>query len=59
MSLTEKTRKHLASLSVHQDAISEFVFEEFGEGELTEFTDKLAALNRRMEKARLKIALDF
>jgi hypothetical protein len=39
--------------------MNEFVFEEFGKDELTEFTKKLVAVKNRLEKARLKIALDF
>src|SRR5262245_21337986 len=41
MSLTDKTRKHLAGLAERLEAINDFVFEEFGEDELTEFTGKL------------------
>jgi DNA-binding MarR family transcriptional regulator len=59
MSLTDKTYKHLASLAAQHEAINDFIFEEFGENELAEFTDKLTALKNRFEKARLKIALDF
>lgn len=59
MSLTDKTRNHLASLAAQLDAMNEFVFEEFDEDELTEFTQKLVAVKNRLEKARLKIALDF
>jgi DNA-binding MarR family transcriptional regulator len=59
MSLTDRTYKHLASLAAQQEAINEFVFAEFSEDELTEFTGKLAAVKNRLEKARLKIALDF
>jgi DNA-binding MarR family transcriptional regulator len=59
MSLTDKTYKHLATLAAQHDAINEFIFAEFGEGELTEFTNKLAALKNRLERARLKVAVDF
>jgi DNA-binding MarR family transcriptional regulator len=59
LSLTDKTYKHLASLAAQHEAIDEFVFAEFSENELTEFTNKLAALKNRLEKARLKVALDF
>lgn len=59
MSLTEKTRKHLAGLAAQQDALHGFIFEEFDERELANFTDKLAALKSRLEKAHLKIALEF
>lgn len=59
MSLTDKTCKHLASLAAQQEAIHQFIFEEFNDRELTEFTAKLTALKNRLEKARLKVALDF
>ena len=59
MSLTEKTHKHLAGLAEQQKSLNEFIFEEFDGRELTEFTSKLTALKNRLEKARLKIALDF
>lgn len=59
MSLTDRTYKHLASLAAQQEALDEFIFEEFDDRALTEFTDRLTALKNRLEKARLKIALDF
>lgn len=59
MSLTDKSCKHLASLAEQQEAIHQFIFEEFSDRELTEFTAKLTALKNRIEKARLKVALDF
>jgi DNA-binding MarR family transcriptional regulator len=59
MSLTDKTYKHLATLTAQHEAINEFIFAEFGEDELMEFTSKLAALKNRLEKARLKVAVDF
>ncbi|KRR28847.1 MarR family winged helix-turn-helix transcriptional regulator [Bradyrhizobium retamae] len=59
LSLTDKTYKHLASLAAQQEALDEFVFGEFGTRELTEFAGRLTALRYRLEKARLKVALDF
>ena len=59
MSLTEKTRNHLRKLASQQQAINDFIFEEFDHRELAEFTNKLAALKNRLEKARLKVAIDF
>jgi MarR family transcriptional regulator, organic hydroperoxide resistance regulator len=59
MSLTDKTQKHLANLSDQHKAIGEFVFVEFDEDELTEFTARLATLKNRLEKACLKLTLDF
>jgi DNA-binding MarR family transcriptional regulator len=57
MSLTDKTYKQLASLEAQQDAINDFIFEEFNEGDLITFTDKLAALKTRIEKACMKVSL--
>ncbi len=59
MSLTEKTRNHLKKLASQQQAINDFIFEEFDHRELAEFTNKLGALKNRLEKARLKVAIDF
>lgn len=59
MSLTEKARKHLASLAKQCSAIRKFVFEEFDEKELTAFTAKLVTLNNRLEKVCLRVALEF
>jgi len=59
MSLTDKTRKHLAELAEKQDALNEFIFQEFDHRDLADFTSKLAALKTRVEKARLKIALEL
>src|SRR5215831_1823263 len=59
MSLTDKTYKQLASLAAQQQALDEFIFEEFDNRELAEFTGKLTALKNRLEKARLKVALEF
>jgi hypothetical protein len=57
MSLTDKTYKQLANLEAQQDAINDFIFEEFDGPELAAFTDKLAALKSRIEKACMKITL--
>lgn len=57
MSLTDKTYKQLATLAAQQDEIHDFIFEEFAEQELAAFTDKLAALKSRIEKACMKVAL--
>jgi len=59
MSLTDKSYKHLASLASQREALNEFIFAEFGDRELVEFTGKLAALTKRLEKACLKVAVDF
>jgi len=59
MSLTDKTYKHIASLASQQEALNEFIFAEFSDRELTEFTGKLAMLKNRLEKACLKVAMDI
>src|ERR1700751_4038416 len=59
MSLTDKARKHLANLASQQEALDDFIFEEFDNRELTELISKLGALKNRLEKARLKVVLDF
>jgi DNA-binding MarR family transcriptional regulator len=59
MSLTDKTYKHLAELASHRGNLNEFVFEEFKPHEVEELTEKLAALQMRLEKAALKAAVDF
>jgi MarR family transcriptional regulator, organic hydroperoxide resistance regulator len=59
LSLTDKTRRHLASLAEQYITFKKVVFEEFSEKELAEFTTKLATLNNRLEKACLKVALDY
>ncbi|NUR10630.1 MAG: MarR family transcriptional regulator, partial [Bradyrhizobium sp.] len=59
LSLAEKTQKHIASLNEQYRTIREFVFQEFDENELTEFTTKLATLKNRLEKACVRLTLDF
>ena len=57
MSLTDRTYKQLANLEAQQNAINDFIFEEFDEQALAAFTDKLAALKSRIEKACMKVTL--
>jgi len=59
MSLTDKTYKHIAGLASQQEGLNNFIFAEFSDRELGEFTSKLAALKTRLEKARLKVAIDI
>ena len=59
LSLAEKTQKHIASLNDQYKSIREFVFQDFDENELTEFTDRLATLKARLEKACVRISLDL
>ncbi len=57
MSLTDKTYKHIAGLASQQEELNNFIFAEFSERDLSEFTAKLAALKARLEKASLKISM--
>jgi DNA-binding MarR family transcriptional regulator len=59
MSLTDKTYKHLANLASQQQALNDFIFAEFSDRELTEFTGKLASLKNRLERACLKVTMDI
>jgi MarR family transcriptional regulator, organic hydroperoxide resistance regulator len=58
MSLTDKSYKHIANLASQQEALNEFIFAEFSDSGLTEFTDKLESLKNQFEKACLKVAID-
>ncbi len=58
MSLTDKTCKHLASVAAQQELLDKFVFGDFGLHELSEFANRLTALRHRLEKARLKVAME-
>lgn len=59
MSLTDKSYKHIANLASQQEALNKFIFAEFSDRELTEFTGKLASLKDQFEKACLKVAMDI
>jgi DNA-binding MarR family transcriptional regulator len=59
MSLTDKTSKHLANLASQQESLNQFIFADFGDQELAELTGKLATVKRRLEKACLKVVVDF
>jgi DNA-binding MarR family transcriptional regulator len=59
MSLTDKTYKHLAALAAQQETLSEFIFAEFDNGELEDLNDKLHALQNKLEKACMKVAMDI
>jgi MarR family transcriptional regulator, organic hydroperoxide resistance regulator len=58
MSLTDKAYKHIANLASQQEALNEFIFAEFGDRELADLTGKLGLLTKRLEKARLKVAIE-
>jgi MarR family transcriptional regulator, organic hydroperoxide resistance regulator len=57
MSLTDKTYKHIAGLASQQEELNSFIFAEFSDRELSEFTGKLAALKTRLEKASQKVTM--
>jgi DNA-binding MarR family transcriptional regulator len=57
MSLTDKTYKYIAGLASQQEELNNFIFGEFSERELNEFTNKLASLKSRLEKACLKVEM--
>ena len=59
MSLSDKTYKHLANLASQQDTLNEFIFQEFSAGEINDLTAKLSSLKKRLEKACMKVAVDF
>ena len=59
MSLTDRSYKHIANLASQQEALNKFIFAEFSDSELTEFTGKLASLKDQFEKACLKVAMDI
>jgi len=59
MSLTDKTTKHLANLASQQEALNQFIFAEFEDRDMADLTEKLGAIKRRLEKARLKVVADF
>jgi MarR family transcriptional regulator, organic hydroperoxide resistance regulator len=59
MSLTDKTYKHMAGLAAQQESLNAFIFAEFGDSELEDFTAKLAALQNRLEKACVRVTLDI
>ena len=56
MSVTDKARKEIKSLSLRQQSLDEFVFSDLDERALRDMIDKLNLLGSRLEKAPLKIA---
>ena len=59
MSLTDKSRKQLAGLAPQREALNQFILGELDGHELGELTDKLVALQARLEKACVKVVLDI
>ncbi|UFZ06196.1 MarR family transcriptional regulator [Bradyrhizobium ontarionense] len=57
MSLTAQSLQQFAELEAQQAQIFGFIFEEFDGSELSIFTDKLAALKERFEKASARVSL--
>jgi DNA-binding MarR family transcriptional regulator len=58
MSLSDKARKQIATLTSRREGLSQFVFAEFDDRALRDITDQLAALKKRLEKATLMLAVD-
>jgi hypothetical protein len=46
-------------LASQQEKLNDFIFADFNLSELSKLTDKLAMLKKRLEKARLKVVVDF
>ena len=59
MSLTDKTSKHMASLAAQQESLNEYIFSAFNDRGLADLTEKLGTIKGRLEKARLKVVVDF
>ena len=55
----DKATKQVTSFTAQQGVLAQFVFEEFSDLELADVVGKLAGLKSRLEKACLKVALDF
>jgi DNA-binding MarR family transcriptional regulator len=59
MSLTDKARKQIASLSLHQERLNEFIFADLDDRALGDITGKLTMLKNRLEKASLRFAAEI
>ena len=59
MSLTDKACKQIASLSLHQERLNDFIFSELDDRELGDITGKLTMLKNRLEKASLRFAAEI
>lgn len=59
LSLSKASVQQLASVAEQEIALSEFIFGNFCEKELSEFNIKLASIKKRLDKASLKLSLDF
>ena len=59
LSLSRKALKQLSRDSEQQQAAADIVFAGFEGEELNQFITRLAAVSRRLEKARLRVALEL
>src|ERR1700733_7189343 len=59
MSLTDKACKQIASLSLHQERLNEYIFSELDDRALEDITGKLTVLKNRLEKASLRFAAEI
>lgn len=59
LSLTDKSQKQLAELSIRQKKLNGYVFSEFTDQGIEALLTKLFALKNRMEKASAIASLDF
>lgn len=58
LSLTDKACKRLANIAAQQEELDQFVFGDLGIEGLTTLASGLSGLRHRMERARLKAALE-
>jgi MarR family transcriptional regulator, organic hydroperoxide resistance regulator len=59
MSLTDKASKQIASLSLHQERLNDFIFSDLDDRALGDITGKLTMLKNRLEKASLRFAAEI
>ena len=59
LSLTDHIRLRISGLASHQEALNEFIFSDFASDEVDDLNKRLGVLKKRLEKARLKVDLDF
>ncbi|PIT00817.1 MarR family transcriptional regulator [Bradyrhizobium nitroreducens] len=58
MSLTDRAYKRIASLASQRERLNEFIFIDFDETQIAELTGQLQSLKVRLDKARLKVAIE-
>ncbi|MGY8682110.1 MarR family transcriptional regulator [Bradyrhizobium sp. UFLA05-153] len=59
LSLAVKARKHLANIAAQQEELDQFLFGDLVLQELTRSAGGLTALRHRLERARLRLELEF